>query len=48
MKLFLKKVWYFLSAFDHIKCVDCPWDGMADPYCKPPLGSCMLDNEEVE
>ena len=46
MKINWKKVSYFLSPFDFIKCADCEFDGKSDPYCKPPLGICICNHDK--
>ena len=47
-KKFLKKIYYAWSLFNYIKCTDCHYDGMADPYCKPPLGLCIFEPKNAE
>ena len=48
MKGFLKKLYYFCSPFNYMKCTDCHYDGMADPYCKPPLGLCIFERKSED
>jgi len=43
---FLKKIFYFLSFFNWVKCANCKWDSIGDPYCKPPLGLCIYEENK--
>jgi hypothetical protein len=45
-KLIWKKFWSAMSFFDYAKCTVCEYDGVADPYCKPPLGQCCFTRKE--